>query len=353
MINVNTGDFPCGGAYGCGTVFELSPNPDGGLWTATDLHDFGVNDANDGITPRAGVTLGNTSATVLYGTTSGGGTSSATVPPGIGTIYELSKTKSGSWQETILYNFSGTPYEGGVKAPNGMTPAAALLLKSGNLYGTTLTGGVNGSGDRGIGVLFKLSPGTGGWTFNPLYVFCPIVDNPNYTVCPEGGAPGAGTVAMDSKGSLYGTTVDVVSGGVNEPSTVWELAYSSTTESYATQVKVLFNASTFSSNQWIGGVGEWVVPYKGSWYTIDYTAASGSNPSGGYCCNQLVKLTSSAKGWQANPVYQFPPFGVNSGLNTLWGDNSQLIVDASGHFYSLAGAGGPGYGGIFEFSPLP
>ena len=47
------------------------------------LHDFGVNDANDGITPRGGVTLGNTSATVLYGTTSGGGTSSATVPPGI------------------------------------------------------------------------------------------------------------------------------------------------------------------------------------------------------------------------------------------------------------------------------
>ena len=83
-------------------------------------------------------------------------------------------------------------------------------------------------------------------------------------------------MAMDSKGSLYGTTVDVVSPR-NQPSTVWELAYTSTTKSLRqTQVKVLFNASTFSSNQWIGGVGEWVVPYKGSWYTIDYTAASGS-----------------------------------------------------------------------------
>ena len=359
--NPNTNAFPCGGAYGCGTVYELSPNPDGGLWTATDLHDFGVSNTNDGIEPRAGVTLASTAGTVLYGTTAGGGTAASGCSTGPGTIYELSKEKSGSWQETILYSFPQDPLnqQGYCPAPNGFGSSAGLLLKSGNLFGTTLSGGVNSNGDMGVGVLFKLSPGTSGWTFNQLYVFCPEANNPTYTVCPEGAAPGAGTVAMDSKGNLYGTTVDVVSGGVNEPSTVWELPYSSTTESYAKQVQVLFNGSTFSSNQWIGGVGQWVIPYKTSWYTTEYTAASGT--SGGYCCNELVSLTNSATGWKATPAYQFPPAGVGSGLNTLYGFSNQLIVDKVGHFYSQASAGGPasndgqdlGTGGIFELSPLP
>ena len=357
--NQDTGQYACGaagGSYGCGTVFELSPNPNGGPWTATDLYDFAVNNANDGVAPRAGVTLGNTSATVLYGTTGGGGTVASGCSNGPGTIYELSyskptKTSPGSWHETILYSFPQDPLnqQGYCPAPNGWGPNTALLLNKGNLYGTTLSGGVNGSGEVGIGVLFELSPGTSGWTFNQLYVFCPIENDPTYTVCPEGGAPGAGTVAVDTQGNLYGTTVDVVSGGVNEPSTVWELPYSSATKSYANQVHVLYSSVYNSTTgMWAGGAGRWVVPYKNSLFTVWCSFVAEYD-----CSYTLLELTNSAKtGWQATAVYQFPPVGGT----TLDGSGNQMIVDKNGNFYSLGNFEANGYipyGGIFELSPLP
>jgi hypothetical protein len=354
-FNPDTGEYPCGGSYGCGTVYELSKNADG-VWTATDLYNFGTN-ANDGVNPVAGVTLGNTSATVLYGTAKCGGTSQATlaVCAGAGTIYELTKEQSGSWQETVLYDFpaTGTSEGPGIENdPNGAFPTAGLLLKDGNLYGTTSLGGINASGDAGIGALFELSPGTGGWTINQLYVFCTNSSAPDS--CPEGGVPGDGTVTMDSQDNLYGTTGTET---LNEPSTVWELPYSSTTKSYAKQVEVVFSQY---HNPAPPSVGLWVVPYKKSLFVLGFSGTSGSYPYYS-CCGELVELTNSAKtGWQATPVYQFPPSGVDPSYTTLWGFNNQMIVDKNGNFYSMATYGGPGaaggqlgYGGVLEISPLP
>jgi hypothetical protein len=354
--NPETGEYACGGTTGCGTVYELSKNS-AGAWTATDLYDFGVNNTNDGFQPVAGVTLASTSATVLYGTTKCGGTSTATLAgcAGAGTIYELSKTKSGSWQETILYNFpaTGTSEGSGVENdPNGVFPTAGLLLKSGKLYGTTSIGGINANGEAGVGTLFELSLGTGGWTIKQLYVFC--TDNSEPNSCPEGGEPGAGTVAMDSKSNLYGTTGSLQ---LNEPSAVWELPYSSATESYANQVQVVYSEYQSPAPP---GVGTWVIPYKNSLFTLVDTGTSGSYPYWS-CCEELVELTNSTKGWQATTLYRFPSFGIGSGTNTLYGFSNQLIVDKSGNFYSMATNGGPysndgtsvGVGGVFEISPMP
>lgn len=338
--NVNTGEYACGSisTYGCGSVYELSPNPDGGLWTLTDLHDFAVNNPNDGIDPMAGVTLASTAGTVLYGTTGGGGTAASGCSTGAGTIYELSKAKSGSWQETILYSFPQDPLnqQGYCPAPNGFDPNAALLLKNGKLFGTTYSGGINASSSNyGIGVLFELSPGSGGWTFNQLYVFC---TNPSESgACLDGGWPSPGTVAMDSQSNLYG----IASGNVE--SVVWELPYSSATKSYGNQVQVLYEGGP--SNY----TGYWLVPYKNSWFFID-----SQNIAPYVNSDTFIELTNSTKGWQATTPYQFPPWGSSA---TLDGGSSQMIVDKNGNFYTMGNFklnGNYDYdGGIYELSPLP
>jgi len=124
-----------GGTHSNGTVFELSPNSDG-KWTERVLHSF---NGNDGANPAAGlilVTGGN-----LYGTTQNGGTYSD------GTVFELSPGTNGKWTERVLHSFSnngkdGTNPEGGV-----------IVDSSGNLYGTTRSGGAHGSG-----TVFEITP---------------------------------------------------------------------------------------------------------------------------------------------------------------------------------------------------
>jgi uncharacterized repeat protein (TIGR03803 family) len=114
------------GAFGLGTVFEVTP-----AGTEMILHSFSR--MPDGNGPYAGLVRdgqGN-----LYGTTSAGGTSNA------GTIFKV--TPSG--KETILYSFKGT---------DGRAPLAALVRDAqGNFYGTT-----SGGGAQGFGTVFKLVP---------------------------------------------------------------------------------------------------------------------------------------------------------------------------------------------------
>jgi uncharacterized repeat protein (TIGR03803 family) len=115
-----------GGAFGKGTVFEVTPTG-----THKILYSFGRDP--DGNQVYAGlVTDGQGN---LYGTTSAGGTS------GSGTIFKV--TPSG--KETILYSFKGT---------DGRAPYAALVRDvQGNFYGTT-----SGGGAHGFGTVFKLTP---------------------------------------------------------------------------------------------------------------------------------------------------------------------------------------------------
>ena len=86
-----------GGAYGSGTVYELSPNASGG-WTEAVLYSFkGIyGGGRDGFFPAGSLTLDNSGN--LYGTTQGGGTKAA------GTVFRLSKS-NGQWVETLLWNF--------------------------------------------------------------------------------------------------------------------------------------------------------------------------------------------------------------------------------------------------------
>jgi uncharacterized repeat protein (TIGR03803 family) len=167
--------------YGCGTVFKInSKGKESILYSFTG--------APDGDNPFAG--LVRDSAGNLYGTTITGGTN------GAGTVFKVDTTG----KETVLYSFCSNACQ------DGEIPYSALIRdNAGNLYGTTLAGGMFGSG-----TVFKLDS-TGVETV--LYNFC------SQSGCTDGSQPYAGLV-RDAAGNLYGTTYG---GGANQAGTVFEV----------------------------------------------------------------------------------------------------------------------------------
>jgi len=133
-----------------GIVFELEHS--NSSWSERVLHLF-AGQPGDGNSPYSNVIFD--SAGNLYGTTLlGGGQCNC------GIVFELSPQPDKTWKETVLYSFNG--------GKDGAYPYAGLTLdKLGNLYGTTESGGLSGSGTA-----FELTPnGNGGWTENILYSF--------------------------------------------------------------------------------------------------------------------------------------------------------------------------------------
>jgi uncharacterized repeat protein (TIGR03803 family) len=131
-----------GGAFGLGTVFELSPTGDG-TWSEKVLHSF---NGKDGIAPSGGVIADG--AGNLYGETFGPGcylNCGSGGESGGQLVYELSPNTDGTWTETVMHRFDD-PVSGG--------PAMGLIFDGvGNLYGTTWMGGAFNSG-----VVFEIEP---------------------------------------------------------------------------------------------------------------------------------------------------------------------------------------------------
>lgn len=110
---------------GCGTIFKLSRNT-GGTWTELVLHAF---EYTDGATPFSSLTYFKGS---YYGTTSGGG------PDNEGTVFQLTRNSRGSANLAPIYNFTFS---------NGGVPYAGVIFDGrGNLYGTTFWGGPGENG---------------------------------------------------------------------------------------------------------------------------------------------------------------------------------------------------------------
>jgi uncharacterized repeat protein (TIGR03803 family) len=186
------GTTAVGGAYsggtcraaGCGTVFELSPPAaTGGAWTELVLWNFKGDLNNDGSEPAS--RLNRDADGNLYGTTMSGGNANA-----LGTVFELIPISGGSWSEGVLYVFC----QNGPPCPDGVFPDAGVSFDAiGNLYGTTLQGGV----DDQWGTVYMLSPRTGGyWAETTLYQFTPQ----------SGGNPHS-VVNFDPAGNLYGNSL--------------------------------------------------------------------------------------------------------------------------------------------------
>jgi uncharacterized repeat protein (TIGR03803 family) len=160
---------------GCGVVFEVTP-----AGQEVVLYSFkGGDDGESPMGPLVADGKGN-----LYGTTSTGGDVSnirCTVQEnGCGVVFEL--TEKGSLR--TIYTFKGDPAD-------GQLPIAGLVRdKQGNLYGTT-----DGGGPSDDGTVFKVTP-SGIETM--LHDFVGRSD----------GQDPHSSLALDAKGSLYGTAPD-------------------------------------------------------------------------------------------------------------------------------------------------
>jgi uncharacterized repeat protein (TIGR03803 family) len=159
------------------SVFKLTRKSNG-KWKETTLYSFGVGSTFAGVVFDP---AGN-----LYGTTFTGGTY------GFGTVFELTPTSGDNWNVSVLYNFKG--------GNDGETPYASVAFdQSGNLYGTTVNGGLTGSycGGSTCGTVFKLTPTSGGrWRESIVHRFRGSEDGAN---------PYTGVI-FDKAGNLYGTT---------------------------------------------------------------------------------------------------------------------------------------------------
>jgi uncharacterized repeat protein (TIGR03803 family) len=176
------GGFSC---QGCGgTLFKLlAPAQPGGNWTETVLYSFcSAANCTDGNLPLAN--LVQDAAGNIYGTTiEGGANTSANGGYGGGTVYKVNT----AGQETVLYSFCSV-----TGCADGNGPFGLIQDASGNLYGTTGTGGAHNSG-----TVFKVNS-SGQETV--LYSFC------SAPKCTDGYGPYNAGVIQDASGNLYGTT---------------------------------------------------------------------------------------------------------------------------------------------------
>jgi hypothetical protein len=166
----------------CGVVFEIKRTSTG--WQYHIVHKFHGPRHDDEL--PGGLIFDKTGN--LYGTTFSFGHSTC-IPQhsDCGTVFELSPTSKGGWEETILYTFIGGA-DGAFPVGNlvlvsvaynftggsdGAYPISPLQLDSkGNVFGTALAGGVSGCyGGGGCGTVFALSPNGSGWKFTDVYSF--------------------------------------------------------------------------------------------------------------------------------------------------------------------------------------
>lgn len=299
-----------GGAYGQGTVFELTPNSNG-RWTEHVLHDFAG--GKDGAAPYAGPIFD--AAGNLYGTTRYGGAS------GSGTVFQLTPDSNSHWSERVLHQFTG--------GKDGGEPWSGVILdSSGNLYGTT-SGGGNSSdcAYSSCGVVFELTPSAnGGWQEKVLHSF----------TGKDGGSPLASLV-FDGRGNLYGTTDwdSVYLGG-----TVFELNHGSNGE-WTEHVLHRFSRGSDGAHPVAGLILGAASHLYG---TTEFGGELGACGGGG--CGVVFELTHTSNGrWTEHVLYKFT--GGTDGAAPL----ASLTFDPAGNLYSTASEGGAySQGTVFELT---
>jgi uncharacterized repeat protein (TIGR03803 family) len=297
-----------GGSGGYGTVFELTRN-EHGKWSETVLYAF-TGENGDGSLPQAGLMLDT--AGNLFGTTTNGGAY------GFGTVFMLTSNTEGSWLETVLY-----PFKGG---QDGANPVAGLISDSnGNLFGTTRLGGGGPCNDNlGCGAVFELTPGVdGSWSEKVIYSFHGV----------DGLFP-RGTLALDSKGSLYGTTEE---GGKSGHGTAIQLVQNNN-GTWTEHVLHSFGAGLDAA-----------LPYAG--LTLDDQGnLYGTTVNGGgvYNSGVVFELTPNGKGkWKERILHSFEHNGRDGAFPL-----GSLVFDERRNLYGTTAYGGTlDCGTIFRLTP--
>jgi uncharacterized repeat protein (TIGR03803 family) len=307
----------------CGVVFRLTPQTDG-TWKEDVLYSFG-SQSGDGQGPAGSLIFdanGN-----LYGTTYYGGTS------GAGTIFKLAPNSNGTWTESVLYTFCSLS-----NCTDGDEPFSPLIFDgSGNLYGTTGWGGGSSHCNDGCGVVFELTPNSGGgWTESTPYSFCPL------NKCRDGSNPRAGVI-FDQTGNLYGTTFYGGDPACNGEGVGCGVAFElmpSKNGSWTEQVLHLFrggngaepNGLTFGPAGSLYGSTLW-----------------GGDLSGCFSgCGVIFELAPNSNGgWKETVLHTFFD---HPGAGPVGGS---VIFDSKGNLYGVSGGDGNihTFGSVFEATP--
>jgi uncharacterized repeat protein (TIGR03803 family) len=279
------------GAFASGVVWKLSPSG-----KETVLYNFKQTGGGGGmpysslIRDVAGNLYGTTQFRGLYG-----GPCSA---QGCGTVFKVDP----SGKETVLHRFTG-------KANDAMTSEQGLVADpSGNLYGTTISGG-----HKGAGVIFKIDV-SGKWS---------ILHSFDFGV--EGFFPYGGTLLRDSADNLYGTTEFGGSGG------------SGAVFKVDPRGKLTVLHAFGGTGDGSGPIGNLVQDSAGSFYGV-------TNSGGAFGFGTVFKIDASGV---ETVLYSFSGKG-GDGVNPVGG----LVHDRAGNLYGTTNSGGAHYlGTIFKLDP--
>lgn len=237
-----------------------------------------------------------------------------------GTVFQLTHTASG-WKQQVLYSFSGT-------ADGGQPYKGVTLDNQGNLYGTAVIGGTGGvCVEDGCGVVYQLTPSASGWTQTVIY---------NFQGGKDGYGPGAG-LTLDRKGNLYGMTP---TGGANGLGIIYQLH----PLGGGTWKERILHTFTGGADGASGSAGKLLLDAQGNLFGVATTG--GSHGSG-----VAFELSPNQNGsWKFKPIYEFKgqpdagfPYGglVFDQSGNLYGTTYYDGADDLGSVYELvAGAGG-------------
>jgi len=293
------------GFIGCGTVFEIFPEPlsppgcpsgsnqGNGGWCEAVLYNFcSLSNCEDGALPSGN--LVEDSAGNLYGTVAEG-------------VFELSPNGSGGYNEALIYQ------------PTAAIHAGLAIDAAGAVYGATSE------------YVFKLSLSQNGWVAENLHTF-------NGT--PDGFGPN-GPPAVDSAGNVYGTTN---AGGSKNRGTVWKL----------TPVITGKNKGTYRERILHSFTGEKTGEYPGGGVTLDSSGniySTTANGGGGTECTLSNGCGTVFELAVSGTTYKYKlleSFDETDGANPY----NSPILGSSGNLYGVTFAGGANeYGTVYELTP--
>ena len=272
-----------GGPEDFGLVFKLDTSgKQSAFWTSSG--------GDAGLYPFGGLVFADS---FFYGTTSLGG---------CGVLFKLDATG----RITVLHSFSSS-----VQKTDGCVPQADLVRDAtGNVYGTTASGG-----SFGFGTVFKLD---GAGNYSVLHAFA---GPPG-----DGKGPSPGSLAFDEAGDLFGTTA---SGGAYNNGTIFRLEprgretilhhFTGGAEGRTPRGSLVRTSA---------GLLFGTVPYGGS----DQSCSGG--------CGIIFGLDGTGKG----AILHNFNFAKDGALPA-----GGLVRDAAGSLYGTTAEGGPlGYGVVFK-----